>query len=114
KPYPDYKAWAAERPMNSGYGFVGWRQAQDLSRQRGSSHEELIDRTRALTAFADGPHHQRLAAAHVAGGEQLGAAGLIAAGTICGRSGIAALIFLHAEGIQYFLRRADEAHGKQD
>src|SRR5438046_6653944 len=37
-----------------------------LSRQLGESHQELIDRSRALTAFADRPHDERLAAAHVA------------------------------------------------
>ena len=42
-----------------------------LPRQRGRSHQELVDRVRALAAFADRPHHQRLAAAHVAGGEHL-------------------------------------------
>jgi heat shock protein HtpX len=37
-----------------------------------AAHQELVDRVRALAAFADRPHHQRLAAAHVAGGEHLG------------------------------------------
>ena len=32
---------------------------------------------RRLAAFADGPHHQRLAAPHVAGGEDLGSRGVI-------------------------------------
>ena len=46
-----------------------------MTHYRGSSeasHQELIDRARALAAFADRPDHQRLAAAHVAAGEDLG------------------------------------------
>ena len=42
------------------------------ARQLGRPHQELVHRARALPAFADRPHHQRLAAAHVAGGEHLG------------------------------------------
>ena len=40
-------------------------------RQRRRSHQELVDGARSLAAFADRPDHQRLAAAHVAGGEHL-------------------------------------------
>src|SRR5262249_53610205 len=40
-----------------------------LPRQRGRAHQELVDRVCGLAAFADRPHHQRLAASHVAAGE---------------------------------------------
>src|SRR6202035_3473337 len=48
-----------------------------LAWQCARSHEELIDGTGALAAFADGPNHQRLTAAHVARGEQAIARGAI-------------------------------------
>ena len=41
------------------------------ARQRRRSHQELVDRVRALAAFADRPDDQRLAAPHVAGGKHL-------------------------------------------
>src|SRR5713226_6386676 len=40
-----------------------------LSRQLGKSHQELIHRARALSAFPDRPDDERLAPAHIAGGE---------------------------------------------
>ena len=52
-------------------GPVPLKNRAGLPRQRGRSHQELVDRVRALAAFADRPHHQRLAAAHVAGREHL-------------------------------------------
>ena len=42
------------------------------ARQVRRSHQEFVDGARALAAFADRPDHQRLAAAHVAGGKHLG------------------------------------------
>ena len=47
------------------------------ARQRRRSHQELVDRMGALAALADRPHHQRLAAAHVAGREHLRQRGLV-------------------------------------
>src|SRR5690606_14680144 len=44
---------------------------RNSARQIGRSHQELVDRARALAAFADRPHDQRLAPAHVAGREHL-------------------------------------------
>ena len=42
-----------------------------LPRQVCRAHQELVDRVRSLTALADRPHDQRLAAPHVAGREDL-------------------------------------------
>jgi len=42
---------------------------QDSARQIRAPHQPLIHRPGALPALADGPRHQGLAAAHVAGGE---------------------------------------------
>src|SRR5207247_9111068 len=50
------------------------------SRQVAAPHQVLVDRTRGLAAFADRPHHERLPAAHIARGEHLVGAGLVAAG----------------------------------
>ena len=47
------------------------------ARQVGRAHQEMIDRAGRLAAFADRPDHQRLAAAHVAGDENLVEAGLV-------------------------------------
>ncbi len=49
------------------------------ARQLALAHEELVDRARGLTAFADRPDHEALAAAHVAGGEDLVERGAIVA-----------------------------------
>ena len=48
-----------------------------LPRQIRLPHQERVDRAGAQAAFADRPHHQRLAAAHVAGGEHVGQRGLV-------------------------------------
>ena len=40
--------------------------------QVGFAHEELIDAAGGLAAFGDGPDYQRLAAAHITGGEHAG------------------------------------------
>ena len=37
------------------------------ARQVAAAHQANINLARGLSAFADGPHHQALAAAHVAG-----------------------------------------------
>ena len=61
-----------------------------------------------LAAFADGPD-QRLAAAHVAGGEHLAHVGGVGAGESVGR--IAARVALDAAKASAPSHRADEAHG---
>ena len=43
-----------------------------LPRQHRRAHQRLVDGSRALAALADRPDDQRLAAAHVAAGEDLG------------------------------------------
>ena len=50
-----------------------------LTRQFTLAHQKLVDGARRLATFADGPHHQRLAAAHVTGGKHLGHIGDVAA-----------------------------------
>ena len=42
------------------------------ARKRSGPHQEFVDRARSLAALADRPHDQRLPAAHIAGGEDLG------------------------------------------
>src|SRR6478735_6556226 len=86
--------------------------ATGLPRQLGDAHQRLVDRAGALPAFADRPHDQRLAAAHVAAGEHA-----VLAGGVAQRVGgeLAALIERHA-GLrqQPGLPRSDEAHRQQD
>src|SRR5262245_29583926 len=48
-----------------------------LPRQVGLARQELVDRPRCLATLADRPYHQRLAAPHVAAGEDLVDAALI-------------------------------------
>jgi hypothetical protein len=50
------------------------------ARQRTGSHQELVNVASALPALADGPDHQRLAAPHIAGGEDLVDGGAIVVG----------------------------------
>ena len=57
---------------------VKWLQLYGLTRQLRSAHQLQINRTGALAAFADGPDDEGLAAAHVAGGEDLVHAGFVA------------------------------------
>src|SRR3569623_1254830 len=52
-----------------------WRTGS--TRQFRRTHQEFIDATGALAAFLDRPHHQRLAATHVAAGKDLALAGLV-------------------------------------
>src|SRR5213594_2602563 len=68
-----------------------------LSRQLGEPHQELIDRARALAPLADGPHDERLAAAHVARGKDLGNRSDVAAPSIGRRLGVAARVLRDAE-----------------
>src|SRR6266542_5052839 len=51
--------------------------APSSARQEARPHQEFVDRAGALPAFADRPDDQRLAAPHVAGGEDRGYRGLI-------------------------------------
>ena len=84
----------------------------DLARQFRTSHQELVHAAGALAAFADRPDHQRLAAAHVAAGEDLGRAGLVvgqSAALTLPRASSATPGLLH----QARLARADEAHRQQ-
>ncbi len=61
--------------------------------------------------FADGPDDQGLAASHVAGGKDFGAAGLVVVGV--GRN-ITALVGFYGEGVQHLPHGRGKAHGQQD
>src|SRR5271165_5522781 len=83
-----------------------------LPRQRRLAHEKLVHGVRALAAFADRPHHQRLAAAHIAAGEHLGQRARI--GRYVGLD-VAAWIELDAERFDHaFVHGMHEAHGEQN
>src|SRR5665213_752122 len=84
-----------------------WR---PLARQLARSHQEFVDRARALAPFADRPHDERLAAAHVAGGEHAIDAGAVVVGA---GPRIAARVARDAERIEYAGARACEAHRQQ-
>ena len=94
----------SSRPRKSG--------AKEQSpRQVRRPHQELVDRPRAQTAFADRPDHERLAAAHVAGGEHIRHRGLIVR---CVGAHIAARVEIDAERLQQaFMHRMHEAHRQQ-
>src|SRR5471030_3522429 len=80
------------------------------ARQRGAAHQSLVDRPRALPAFADRPDDERLTAAHVAGGEQLGNRGLVVLNV---GGDVAARIERHARLLeQARLARPQEAHSQ--
>src|SRR5665213_3284040 len=81
-----------------------------LARQLARSHQEFVDRARALATFADRPHDERLAAAHVAGGEHAIDAGAVVVGA---GPRIAARVARDAERIEYAGARACEAHRQQ-
>ena len=66
-----------------------------------------------LTAFANRPDHQRLTAAHVAGGKDLVVVGPIAALALGVGASIATGIALDTEGLKHRGRRRHEAHRKQ-
>ena len=55
------------------YGMTHWARdsvhASSVLLQAGAAHEEFVDAGGGFAAFGDGPDDQRLAAAHVAGGE---------------------------------------------
>src|SRR5271167_2200064 len=100
------------RPLHTRHpdGSVTWSHLSP--RQAARTHQEFVDGAGALPAFANRPDHERLAAPHVAGGEQLGNRR-----AVVGRVGadIAARIELdtglldHAEPA-----RPQEAHCQQD
>jgi hypothetical protein len=82
-----------------------------LPRQIRRPHQEPVDRLRTQPAFADGPDHQRLAAAHVAGGEDVGARGLVVDHV---GADVAALVEVDAEHLeQALVHEMDKAHGEQ-
>src|SRR5215831_20049858 len=74
--------------------------ASRLTRQTCLPHQKFIDCVRALTAFANRPHHQRLAAPHVTGCEDLRARRLVGVGISLD---VAALIELDAEVLDHAL-----------
>src|SRR5436853_2524272 len=69
-------------------------------RQIRRPHQEPVDRLGAEAALADGPDHERLAAAHVAGGEHVGTRGLVVDEI---GADIAALVEIDAEQLQQAL-----------
>src|SRR6266853_1167531 len=81
-----------------------------LSRQLGKTHQRLVDRASALAAFADRPHDERLAAAHVARGENLGNRSDVAAFSIGRRLGVAARVLLDAERLEHGRHRRNKSH----
>src|SRR5258708_7176766 len=68
-----------------------------LSRQLGEPHQELIHRARTLASLPNGPYDERLTAAHVARGKDLGNRSDIAGLPVGRRVGIAARILRHAK-----------------
>src|SRR6266581_5720798 len=86
---------------------------KSLSRQLGEPHQELIHSARALAAFANRPHDERLAAAHIARCEYPWNRSEVAAFSVGGRLGIAARVFLHAERLQHGRHRRYESHREQ-
>src|SRR5437899_7423904 len=92
---------AARMTIFTKSGRISRRSDVSLSRQLGEPHQELIDRARALAALPDGPHDERLAAAHVARGKDLGNRGDVAAFPVGRRLGVAARIPLHAKRLEY-------------
>src|SRR5712692_1588922 len=85
-----------------------------LWRQLGKPHQKLIHRARALSAFADRPHDERLAAANVASGKDLGNRSDVAAFSVGGRLDVAAQVLLHAERLKHRRYRRYESHRKKD
>ena len=82
-----------------------------LSAAARRAHQELVDRVRGLAAFADRPDHQRLAAAHVAGGEDLVERGLVVVGV---GLDVAARVEREPERLDHALvHRMHEAHRQQ-
>src|ERR1035438_3176427 len=79
-------------------------------RQLGGAGEEAVDALGGFAAFGDGPDHQRLAAAHIAGGEHAGDARHVIAvgGHVAARVERYAELFDHA-----VFHGAEETHGEQ-
>ena len=76
-----------------------------------AAHEEQIDAAGGGAAFGDGPDDQRLAALHVASGENAGDAGH----PVRIAPDVAALGEFHSQLFEHpYLLRAEEAHGEQD
>src|SRR5205814_323862 len=71
-----------------------------LPRQIRLPHQERVDRAGAEAALADGPDHQRLAAAHVAGGKDFWQRGLVVVEI---GADVAALVEIDAERFQQAL-----------
>src|SRR3970040_2076897 len=85
-----------------------------LARQLREPHQELVDGTGALPALANRPDDQRLAAPHVAGGENLWHRRYVSARALRLRPGIAPGVLLHAEFLQQRMHRRDETHRQQN
>src|SRR5882672_4570037 len=81
-----------------------------LSRQLGKTHQRLVYRASALAAFADRPHDERLPAAHVARGKNLGNRSDVAAFSIGRRLGVTARVLLDAERLEHGRHRRNESH----
>src|SRR5262245_57932883 len=60
------------RPLRFARPWTGKRAMRRSARQKARTHQELVDRAGALPPFTDRPDDQRLAAPHVAGGEEFG------------------------------------------
>src|SRR5262249_28766587 len=86
-----------------------------LPRQVASAHQEAIDRMRGLSALANGPYHQTLTAAHVAGREHLWPR-LDAGVTVVGVEPLEASARHHGEAEVFYevaLHRPGETHREQ-
>src|SRR5207244_2411303 len=85
-----------------------------LSRQLGEPHQELIDRARALAPLPNDPHDERLAAAHVARGEDLENRSGIAALPVGRRLGVAARVLRDTERLEHGGHWRDESHREKN
>src|SRR5882724_1598563 len=84
------------------------------ARQIGPAHQEFVHRTGALTAFTNGPDHERLAAAHVTRGENPGYRRVVRLLAFRFRFHVAARIFLDGELFdQSGLHRTEKSHCQQ-
>src|ERR1700722_6662999 len=89
----------------------GSRIFRQLPRQDRRPHQSLVDRRCALAAFADRPNDQRLAAPHIATGEDLRAGGGI---PVCVGVDVPSLVQGHTELRQHaFLDWRNEAHRQE-
>src|SRR5450830_1189464 len=105
---------SAKQPPRGAAQHTQWQAWGPSTWQVAASHQEFIHRTRGLTAFADRPYHQTLAATDVAGGKDLGHVGGITAGEFGRGFGIATGVLLDTEGFQHRSHRVDKTHGQQD